>query len=152
MRICREAGARVASEVLFRDVPLTDGCRTEALANGVSPRAGAALVSPVTRAGGARLNADRIPGAALEQVAKRKGLHAYPEVAVARQCKLVVLGWEVGGRFSREANRAALLHCVGHTSSTRNYTEIHTASTRASALFLSLEPGHCRGKSEKKHV
>ena len=61
------------------------------------------LVSPVTRAGGAKPHADRVQGTAFEQAAKRKRLHAYPELAVARRCKLVVLAVEVGGRFGPEA-------------------------------------------------
>ena len=39
----------------------------------------------------------------LEQAAKRKRPHTYPELAVARRCKLVVLALEVGGRFGPEA-------------------------------------------------
>ena len=112
-RVCREAGARVATNVFLRDmnvdVPLADGRRIEVLANGLALWQGAqaavdtTLVSPVTRAGGAQPQADRVPGNALEQAAKRKRLHTYPELAVARRCKLVVLALEVGGRFGLEA-------------------------------------------------
>ena len=42
--------------------------------------------------------ADRVPGTALEQAAKRKRIHTYPELAGAHRCKLVVLALEVGGR------------------------------------------------------
>ena len=62
-RVCREAGARVATNVLLRDmnvdVPLTDGRRIEVLANGLPIWQGAqaavdtTLVSPVTRTGDA---------------------------------------------------------------------------------------------------
>ena len=115
-RVCREAGARVATNVLVRDmnvVPLTDDRRIEVLANGLPIWQGAqaavdtTLVSPVTRAADAQPHADCVAGTALEQAAKRKRLRTYPELAVARRCKLLVLGLEVGGRFSREA--AALL-------------------------------------------
>ena len=112
-RVCREAGARVATNVLLRDmnvdVPLADGRRIEVLAKGLPLWQGAqaavdtTLVSPVTRAGGAQPQADRFPGNALEQAAKRKRLRTYPELAVARRCKLVVLALEVGGRFGPEA-------------------------------------------------
>ncbi|OLP82561.1 hypothetical protein AK812_SmicGene36766 [Symbiodinium microadriaticum] len=84
-RVCREAGARVATNVFLRDmnvdVPLADGRRIEVLANGLPLWQGAqaavdtTLVSPVTRAGGAQPQADRVPGNALEQAAKRTRLH-----------------------------------------------------------------------------
>ena len=122
-RVCREAGARVATNVLLRDmnvdVPLTDGRRIEVLANGLPIWQGAqaavdtTLVSPVTRADDAQPHADRVAGTALEQAAKRKRLHTYPELAVARRCKLVALGLEVGSRFSREA--AAFLRQLAKT-------------------------------------
>ena len=112
-RVCREAGARVATNVFLRDmnvdVPLADGRRIEVLANGLpcgrAPRRPSTppWSSPVTRAGGAQPEADRVPGTALDQAAKRKCLHTYPELAVARRCKLVVLALEVGGRFGPEA-------------------------------------------------
>ena len=70
------------------DVPLADGRRIEVLANGLLLWQGAQ--APV-------------PGTALEQAAKRKRLHAYPEFAVARRCKLLVLALGVRGRFGPEA-------------------------------------------------
>eukprot|EP00439_Symbiodinium_sp_Y106_P062162 s2947_g9.t1 len=37
------------------------------------------------------------------QSAKGKRFRTYPELAVVRRCKIVVLGLEIGGRFSHEA-------------------------------------------------
>ena len=63
----------------------------EVLANGPPLARRPAVVSPVTQPGGAQPNADRIPGAALEQAAKRKRLQAYTEFAVVRRYRLVVI-------------------------------------------------------------
>ena len=110
-RICREAGARVATSVALRDlnldVPATDGRRIEVVANGLPLWQGAqiavdtTLVCPVRRDGQARPGADARPGLALEQAAQRK-MRTYPELQPGGRgrCRLVVFGLEVGGRFS----------------------------------------------------
>ena len=88
-RICREAGARVATSVALRelnlDVPATGGRRIEVVANGLPLWRGAriavdtTLVSPVQRDGRARPGADARPALALQQAKTRK-LRTYPEL------------------------------------------------------------------------
>ena len=109
-RICREAGARVATNVSLRDLnldlPAADGRRIEVVANNLPIWQGAqiavdtTIVSPLKRDGEPRPQADREPGLALRQAVDRK-LRAYPELRCARRCKLVVFGVELGGRFSQ---------------------------------------------------
>lgn len=113
-RICREAGARVATSVALRelnlDVPATDGRRIEVVANGLPLWRGAqiavdtTLVSPVQRDGRARPGADARPALALQQAKTRK-LRRYPELQPGGhgRCRLVVFGLEVGGRFDSQA-------------------------------------------------
>ena len=112
-RVCCEAGARVASNALLQDMnigePALDARRTGVLANGLPLWQGAQvavdniLVSPVTCVGEARPGADRVACHAVSAAATRKRRDAYPELAAARRCKLVVVGVEVGGRFGSEA-------------------------------------------------
>ena len=109
-RICKEAGARVATNVALRDlnldVPAADGRRIEVVANGLPLWQGAqvavdaTIVSPVRRDGSARPGADSEPGLALAQALDRRH-RTYPELQRARRCKLVVFGVELGGRISR---------------------------------------------------
>ena len=111
-RICREGGARVATNVFLRDmnvdIPLADSRRLEVLANGLPLWQGAQVavdttfVSPVSRDGSARAGADRVPGKAAADAGRRKRQVTYPELLVARRCRLVVLAVEVGGRFGAE--------------------------------------------------
>ena len=111
-RICREGGARVATNVLLRDmnvdVPLADSRRIEVLANGLPLWQGAQVavdttfVSPVSRDGSARAGADRVPGKAATDAGRRKRQATYPELLAARRCRLVVLAVEVGGRSGAE--------------------------------------------------
>jgi len=60
------------------------------------------LLSPLTRAGEPRRRAGRFAGAALTDARKAKE-RAYPELLHNCRCRLVVLGIEVGGRWSEEA-------------------------------------------------
>ena len=60
------------------------------------------LVSPLTRAGEPRRRAGRYAAAALIDARKAKE-RAYPELHLNSRCRLVVLGIEVGGRWSEEA-------------------------------------------------
>ena len=91
------------------DVPVSDARRIEVVANGLPLWHGAQLaidatiVSPVTRTGSARPGADTRPAAAVQDAARRKRRQTYPELQGARRARLVVLGIEVGGRFSTEA-------------------------------------------------
>ena len=96
-RICKEAGARVASHVALRDfnldVPAGDGRCIEVVANGLSIWQGAqiagdaTIVSPVRRDGQPRQRADHQPGLALDQAVDRKH-RASPELRQARRCRL----------------------------------------------------------------
>ena len=60
---------------------------------------------------------------------KRKRLRTYPELAVARRCELVVLGLEVGGRFSREA--AAFLRQLAKARARESPARLRPAVERA---------------------
>ena len=60
------------------------------------------LVSPRTSAGVARRRRGTTASAALAE-ARRAKERTYPEVAGAHQCRVVVFGLEVGGRWSAEA-------------------------------------------------
>ena len=96
-RVCREAGASVATNVLVRDLNVApsrqDDRRIEAIANGlplwgcVQVAVDTTLVSPLTANGGPRREARR----------------TYPELCNSGRCRLVVLGIETGGRWSAEA-------------------------------------------------
>ena len=109
-RICKGAGARVATNVALRelnlDVPAADGRRIEVVANGLPFWQGAqiaidaTIVSPVRRDGSARPEADSEPGLALARVLNRKH-RTYPELQRARRCQLVVFGVKLRGRINR---------------------------------------------------
>ena len=113
-RVCREAGARVQTNICFRDLNVdgispTDGRRIEVIANGLGLFHGAQLaidttiVSALRRNGMARPNAAREEGVALE-VARRKKETTYPELSGENgRARMVVFGVEVGGRWSKEA-------------------------------------------------
>ncbi len=91
------------------DVPVSDDRRIEVVANGLplwldtQQAIDATIVSPITRIGEAQPGADTQPGQALAGAARRKRRQTYPELVRARRCRLVVVGVEVGGRFSTEA-------------------------------------------------
>ena len=112
-RICREAGGRVAENQLLRDLNLGgvdphDGRRLEVIANGLPLWGGAQLAIDATLVSPVRADGSAQPGAADEDgvqlaVARARKERAYPELLEARRCRLVVLGLEVGGRWSEEA-------------------------------------------------
>ena len=101
-RVCREAGAAVATNVLVRDLNLQaarqDERRIEVIANGLPLWGGfrfavdTTLVSPLTSAGAPRCGATAA-GAALAE-ARRSKERTYPEFGRASRCRLVVLGIE----------------------------------------------------------
>ena len=78
-RICREAGARVATNIFLHDLnlglPLTNGRRLEVVAHGLPAFGGVqvavdvTLVSPLRRDGSSRSRADHEPGLALRTAA-----------------------------------------------------------------------------------
>ena len=89
-RVCREAGARVSTNVMVRDLDLLapqalDGRRLEVVAEGLPLFGGmqlaidATLVSPLHCDGTARPGAAHIDGVAL-QVARRRKERTYPEL------------------------------------------------------------------------
>ena len=112
-RVCREAGARVGTNILVRDLDLVpqgrqDGRRLEVVAEGLPLFHGAqlaidtTLVSPVRRDGLPRARCEREDGAALAMARRRKE-RTYPELTGRfGRAKLVVLACEVGGRWSDE--------------------------------------------------
>ena len=119
-RVCREAGARVATSVKLRDMILSDirsrdTRNVEVVANGLPLWGGAqlvvdtTLVSPWKGDGSPQPRAADADGAQLATARRRKEV-AYPELTRSRRCRLVVLGLEVGGRWSEEA--ASLIRCL----------------------------------------
>ena len=112
-QVCREAGARVTTNVLVRDMDLAhfnalDSRRLEVVADGLTLWRGAqlavdtTLVSPLSRNGEARRRAANHDGAALDAARKRKE-DTYPELTGEDgRTRLVVLAAEVGGRWSAE--------------------------------------------------
>ena len=111
-RVCREAGTAVATNVLVRDLNLQTARqnerRIEVITNGLPVWGGSqlavdtTLVSPLTSAGAPRRRGGATAGAALAD-ARRSKERTYPEFGRASRCRLVVLGIEVGGRWSAEA-------------------------------------------------
>ena len=104
-RVCREAGARVTTHTRLADLNVQhvhhiDDRRIEVIANGLALWGVAqlavdtTLVSPLTRAGE--------PRCTLHDARKAKE-RACPELLRNSRCCLVVLGIEVGGRWSEEA-------------------------------------------------
>ena len=99
-RICREAGARVATNVMLSqmslDVPVADARQLAVVANGLPLWHGAQLavdatpVSPVRRDGHPRPRGDLESGLALRQAARRKREDTYPELSASHRCRLVV--------------------------------------------------------------
>ena len=112
-RVCREAGARVSTNLFVRDFDLPianhDARRLEVVADGLPLFGGAqlaidtTLVSSVQADGRPRPQCARVDGAALSEARRRKQL-ACPELSGTQgRVWLVVLAAEVGGRWSDEA-------------------------------------------------
>ena len=113
-KVCREAGARVSSNIMVRDLDLPapqqafDGRRLEVVAEGL-PIFGSmqlaidtTLVCALHRNGTARRGAAARDGVALHAARRRKE-RTYPElVGPHSRARLVVLAGEVGGRWSAE--------------------------------------------------
>ncbi len=110
-QICREAGGRVRTNVLLKDlnasVAASDERRLEVVASGLSAFGGAQLAIDVTvrsvlrRDGSQRPCADWKDGVTAESVRRDKEAK-YPEIAGGSRCRLLVVVVEVGGRFSEE--------------------------------------------------
>ena len=113
-RICREAGGRVVTNMLVRDMDLGvpaagDSRRLEVVVDGLPLFGGVqlaidtTLVSSVRGDGEPRRGAADTDGVALLQARKRKE-NTYPELRGPRaRARLVVVALEVGGRWSAEA-------------------------------------------------
>ena len=112
-QICREGGARVSTNVMVRDLDIsqsnsTDSRRLEVIAEGFSLFGGgqlaldATLVSVLHRDGTAKRRADTTNGVALREARVRKE-RTYPELSGSNgRARLVVIAGEVGGRWSQE--------------------------------------------------
>ena len=109
-RICREAGGRVSTNVLLRDLDLhapiaADGRRLEVAVDGLPLFGGAqlavdtTLVSALHCDGTARRGAAHNEGVAIS-MAKRRKDRRHPEVGRRARSRLVVLAVEAGGRWS----------------------------------------------------
>ena len=112
-RVCREAGARVTTNVMVRDLDLVpqervDGRRLEVVAGGLPSFNGAQLavdttmVAPLKRDGTPQPGSVDVDGAALVRARRRKE-RVYPELTGRHgRARLVVLACETGGRWSSE--------------------------------------------------
>ena len=109
-RIVREAGARVQTNVMLRDVGLPtgrarDGRRLEIVATGLPLYRGtplgidATLVAPLKADGHPAHEADRRDGAAIANIEGQKR-RRYPELVDSGVLRLVVVAAEIGGRLS----------------------------------------------------
>ena len=112
-RIFREAGARVATNVLLRDLDLLlpnvhDGRRLEIVAEGLPLFGGVQLVVDTTLVAPLRSDGSPRPNVPSEmvwalQAARRRKERTYPELVGPRaRARLVVWAGEVGGRWSGE--------------------------------------------------
>ena len=119
-QICREAGARVSTNVIVRNLDIVqdnnDSRKLEVIAEGLSLFGGvqlaldATLVSAHHGDGTPVRKADTCNGVALKYVRKRKE-DRYPELCgMGGRARLVVIAGEVGGRWSREAQ--IFLQCL----------------------------------------
>ena len=119
-QVCREAGARVSTNVPVRDLDLVahnnlDGRRLEVIADGLTLWHGAqlaidtTLVSPLRRDGSARARATDHDGAVLVEARRRKE-RTYPELSgEGGRARLVGLVAEVGGWSGETAKFLAAL-------------------------------------------
>ena len=109
-----KGGARVTTNTRLADLNIqtlsrADDRRIEVIANGLPMWGGSqlavdtTLVSPLTRSGEPRSRGGTYAGAALQD-ARRNKERTYPELLQNRRCRLVVLGIEIGGRWSNEAS------------------------------------------------
>ena len=112
-RVCREAGARVTMHTRLANLNIpavqrVDDRTLEVIANGLPLWHGSqlaidtTLVSPLTAAAEPRRRGGRYAAAALH-TARQNKQRTYPELLGSARCRLVVLGMEVGGRWSQES-------------------------------------------------
>ena len=110
-QICREAGARVQTNVKLRDLNIStrasDERQIEVIASGLPVFGGVQLAVDVTLRSALHGSGQSRPEAhwrdgAIAEAARRDKEKAYPELADGSRCRLVVLAIETGGRFSQE--------------------------------------------------
>ena len=112
-RVCREAGARVTMHTRLANLNIPavqriDDRTIEVIASGLPLWHGSqlaidtTLVSPLTAAGEPRWRGGRYAAAALH-TARQNKQRTYPELLASARCRLVVMGMEVGGRWSQES-------------------------------------------------
>ena len=112
-RVCREAGARVTMHTRLANLNIPavqriDDRTIEVIANGLPLWHGSqlaidtTLVSPLTAAGEPRRRGGRYAAAALH-TARQNKQRTYPELLASARFRLVVMGMEVGGRWSQES-------------------------------------------------
>ena len=140
-RICREAGGRVRTNMLVRDmdldVPIADARRLEVVVDGLPLQGGAQLAVDTTLVcalhadGRPRLGAAKHDGVALK-VARRKKSTVFPElVGPHSRAKLGVLAAEVGGRWSEETRVF-----LSQLASARARSELPLTRRRAEQAWL----------------
>ena len=153
-RVCREAGARVSTNLFVRDLDLPianhDARRLEVVADGLplfELAIDTTLVSSVQADGRPRPQCARVDGAALSEARRRKQ-RTYPELSGTQgRARLVVLAAEVGGRWSDEARafvsqlakakaRAVPRVLAGRARQHRWSSMLACAAARAFALSL----------------
>ena len=127
-RICREAGARVAENVLLRDLNL-DALVLDDRRLHLGRCAGRCGHHPCQPRPSSRPGADREPGLALGQIRRRKRHHTYPELLRSRRCRLLVLGLEVGGRWLPDG--VAFVHLLARAKSRRVLELLRGAAVQA---------------------
>ena len=119
-RVCREAGGRVRTNLVVRDMDLgahnLDGRRLEIIVDGLLLWGGSQLavdttmVSPLTCDGVAQRGTATTNGKSLARARRRKEL-TYPKLTGEHgRARLVVMGVEVGGRWSAETS--VFLRCL----------------------------------------
>ena len=150
-RVCREAGARVSTNLFVRDwdLPIAnhDARRLEVVADGLPLFGGAqlaidtTLVSSVQADGRPRPQCARVDEAALSEARRRKQ-RTYPELSGTQgRARLVVLAAEVGGRWSDEAR--AFCQSVGQGQSQGSASGVGWSCTSGVATSVVINVGLC---------
>ena len=122
-RICREGGARVSTNVMVRDLDLSqapgvDGRQLEVVGEGLSLFGGAQLAIDATHGDGtARAGSATRPSAALV-VARRRKERTYPELA-GEGGRAGSSSWLARSEVDGLPKQRQFLDCVGATQGTR---------------------------------
>ena len=153
-----------SADLNIQNLTRVDDRRIEVIANGLPMWGGSqlavdtTLVSPLTRTGEPRSRGGTYAAAALHD-ARRSKERTYPELLNNRRCRLVVLGIEVGGRWSNEASNFICMLAKARARSSPPSLQAatsaalvsrwsalltHAAATSfaASLLFEDLSPHH----------